>query len=239
MSKTDRGLLRSSARTRLLVAGGVGIGSGVATALLGGGAFALAAGWAAGSLVFLVWVWGAIARMSPAETRTHALLEDDTRTGSHVALVVAALASLAALVVMLVAAGSLGSPLREWLTGAGLVTVMLSWCVVQTLYTLRYAHLHYLDAPNGIDFNQDGDADYLDFAYVAFTMGMTYQCRTRTSADRHSVARGSGTRSSRSCSARSCSRRRSISSRVSRRRAEWHVGVGSARSLVATRDRPS
>ncbi|KAB1660159.1 DUF1345 domain-containing protein [Pseudoclavibacter chungangensis] len=175
MSKTDRGLLRSSARTRLLVAGGVGIGSGVATALLGGGAFALAAGWAAGSLVFLVWVWGAIARMSPAETRTHALLEDDTRTGSHVALVVAALASLAALVVMLVAAGSLGSPLREWLTGAGLVTVMLSWCVVQTLYTLRYAHLHYLDAPNGIDFNQDGDADYLDFAYVAFTMGMTYQ----------------------------------------------------------------
>lgn len=175
MSKTDRGLLRSSARTRLLVAGGVGIGSGVATALLGGGAFALAAGWAAGSLVFLAWVWGAIARMSPAETRTHALLEDDTRTGSHVALVLAALASLAALVVMLVAAGSLGSPLREWLTGAGLVTVMLSWCVVQTLYTLRYAHLHYLDAPNGIDFNQDGDADYLDFAYVAFTMGMTYQ----------------------------------------------------------------
>lgn len=175
MSNTDRGLLRSSARTRLFVSGGIGITAGIAVALLGGGAFSLAAGWAAGSLVFLVWVWGAIARMSPTETRTHALLEDDTRAGAHIALVLAAIASLAALVVTLVAAGSLPSPLREWLTGAGLVTVMLSWCVVQTLYTLRYAHLHYLDAANGIDFNQDGDADYVDFAYVAFTMGMTYQ----------------------------------------------------------------
>jgi uncharacterized membrane protein len=55
---------------------------------------------------------------------------------------------------------------------------MLSWTVVNTIYTLRYADLHFGSPAAGIGF---GDSigqqppTYRDFAYVAFTIGMTYQ----------------------------------------------------------------
>ena len=40
---------------------------------------------------------------------------------------------------------------------------------------LRYAALHYRTEGGTIDFNEDDPPDYRDFAYLAFTIGMTYQ----------------------------------------------------------------
>jgi uncharacterized membrane protein len=41
---------------------------------------------------------------------------------------------------------------------------------------LRYARLYYRSGQiGGIDFNEEGPPDYLDFAYVAFTIGLTFQ----------------------------------------------------------------
>jgi uncharacterized membrane protein len=41
---------------------------------------------------------------------------------------------------------------------------------------LRYAHLYYTEPVGGIVFaDLDASPDYLDFAYVAFTVGMTFQ----------------------------------------------------------------
>jgi uncharacterized membrane protein len=40
---------------------------------------------------------------------------------------------------------------------------------------LRYARLYYTEPQGGIDFNQDEPPAYRDFAYLAFTLGMTYQ----------------------------------------------------------------
>ena len=66
---------------------------------------------------------------------------------------------------------------------------MLSWTVVNTMYTLRYADAHYRyhDGP-GVDFGgvrDDERADYRDFAYLAFTIGMCYQVSDTTLRDRH------------------------------------------------------
>ena len=55
-----------------------------------------------------------------------------------------------------------------------LVTVVLSWLVVHTVYMLRYARLHYMTG-GGVDFPGDEAPDYRDFAYLALTIGMTYQ----------------------------------------------------------------
>ena len=56
------------------------------------------------------------------------------------------------------------------------VSVFLSWAVVHLTYTLRYARLFFTEPQGGIDFHEDKrDATYVDFAYVAFTIGMTYQ----------------------------------------------------------------
>jgi uncharacterized membrane protein len=64
------------------------------------------------------------------------------------------------------------------LIGAAVLTVVLSWAVINTVYTLRYADQHFRSKPGGIAFGtEDGQQHpgYRDFAYVAFTIGMTYQ----------------------------------------------------------------
>ena len=62
-----------------------------------------------------------------------------------------------------------------------LASVALSWTLVQTLFTLRYAELYYGTGRKagpevgGIDFNQSRPPQYTDFAYLATSLGMTYQ----------------------------------------------------------------
>jgi len=64
--------------------------------------------------------------------------------------------------------------------GLGVLSVAASWVIVHTVYTLRYAAEYYGDPIGGIDFNQKAAPDYGDFAYVGFTLGMTYQVSDTT-----------------------------------------------------------
>ena len=52
---------------------------------------------------------------------------------------------------------------------------MVSWLSVNTDYTLRYAHLYYTPPEGGVEFQGSDEPSYADFAYLAFTVGMTYQ----------------------------------------------------------------
>jgi len=89
-------------------------------------------------------------------------------------LLVAAVASLLAVGLVIVTAG--GGGLAQGLqVGLGVASVILSWTVVHTVYTLRYARLYYGGSDGGVDFNADDPPRYADFAYLAFTIGMTYQ----------------------------------------------------------------
>ena len=58
-----------------------------------------------------------------------------------------------------------------------MLTVALSWALVHTIFALRYARQYYSRSiKGGIDFKSgDYEPDYIDFAYVAFTIGMTFQ----------------------------------------------------------------
>ena len=47
--------------------------------------------------------------------------------------------------------------------------------LVHTVYTLKYARLFYQGTPGGIAFNEPEPPQYTDFAYLAFTIGMTFQ----------------------------------------------------------------
>jgi uncharacterized membrane protein len=61
------------------------------------------------------------------------------------------------------------------LTALGVFTVVASWTLVHSVYAIRYAHLYYTPPIGDIDFKTDEKPDYQDFAYVAFTVGMTFQ----------------------------------------------------------------
>jgi uncharacterized membrane protein len=51
----------------------------------------------------------------------------------------------------------------------------LAWAAIHTVFTTRYARLYYRGTSGGIDFNEKEAPRYSDFAYLAFTIGMTYQ----------------------------------------------------------------
>ena len=62
--------------------------------------------------------------------------------------------------------------------------VLCAWSVVHTVYMLHYAHLYYRVHPGGILFPGDEPPDYLDFAYLSFTLGMTFQVSDNSLAAR-------------------------------------------------------
>ena len=61
------------------------------------------------------------------------------------------------------------------ITAVAVATVVLAWATVHAVFVLRYADLYYNGEPGGIDFPGDEPPDYRDFAYLGFTVGMTYQ----------------------------------------------------------------
>jgi len=143
--------------------------------LAGAAKYAPAVGWDALAITLLVLTWFAILPMDAREAATHATREDPTRAVSDVLLLCAAVASLAAVGFFLLQASSVKGPTQDLLAGVGVGTVALSWLVVHTVFTLRYAMLYYTGPDGGVDFNQSAPPSYVDFAYLAFTIGMTFQ----------------------------------------------------------------
>ena len=136
---------------------------------------ALSASWGIAALVIVVWVWAHVGWMDEATTRTHARAEDFSRPVSDAAVLVASVASLVAVGYTVITAGNREGTTKALLILLALSVVALSWLTVHTLYMLRYGDTYYGDPIGGIDFNDEEPPSYRDFAYVAFTIGMTFQ----------------------------------------------------------------
>jgi uncharacterized membrane protein len=126
------------------------------------------------ALVFLVWVWSTIATADAPATSRLARNEDASRAAAEAVLIGAGAASLLAVVFTLGQAGNSGSPDRGLLTALAIGSVALAWMSVHTVYLLRYARYYYSPPEGGIDFHGEAP-DYADFAYLALTLGMTFQ----------------------------------------------------------------
>jgi len=131
-------------------------------------------GWIAAAAVYLARVWWHVLPKNEQLTAEHATALDDSRVLAHLLLLTASVATLVAVALLLVKAGAAGNA-KGWYAALAVLTVMSAWAVVHTVYTLRYAELFYADEPGGLDFHGDGDPTYHDFAYLAFTIGMTFQ----------------------------------------------------------------
>jgi uncharacterized membrane protein len=163
------------ARTKLLVSFGAAIVVGAAAAAAGAGRAAPMIGWDILALTYCGWVWSTVWRMDAETTAGHATREEPSRDQADLVLLGAAIASLAAVGAELFGAGSTPGNLKYIEAGLALVSVFVSWTLVHTVFTLKYARLYYSGTPGGIDFNESGLPDYPDFAYLAFTIGMTFQ----------------------------------------------------------------
>jgi uncharacterized membrane protein len=166
-----------SGRTRVLVAAAFGVLAAVIVAFFVPWQLTVLVAWDVTAVLVIATVWLSIGHFGPRQTKEFAVREDNTRAGTHLLLLGAALVSLVG-VVLAFLKGNEGAHRQEvLLEGFGVFTIVCSWVLVHTVFALRYAHLYYTEPEGGIDFKSRGmeHPDYGDFAYTAFTIGMTFQ----------------------------------------------------------------
>jgi uncharacterized membrane protein len=165
----------ASARTKLSVSLVAGSVAGVTAALLGAGRDAPLIGWDILAVVFCAWVWSTVWRLDAGATAVHAKRDNPGRDLADIVLLGAAVASLLAVGVVLFQAGHAHGAMRYLQAGLALASIFTSWTLVHTIFTLKYARLYYSGRGGGIDFNEQDPPQYSDFAYLSFTIGMTFQ----------------------------------------------------------------
>jgi uncharacterized membrane protein len=164
-----------SASTRLIVAFSFGALAGAIASFAVPWQAAPLIGWGVASVLWFGPTWVKILRFDAVETSEQATLEDPTRALADFVLLAASIASLVAIALVTVKAARAHGGAKALLVTVAIGSVVASWAVVHTVFTLRYAALYYTGVDGGIDFNEDDKPSYHDFAYLAFTIGMTYQ----------------------------------------------------------------
>jgi uncharacterized membrane protein len=136
---------------------------------------AILVGWDAAVVIYLVWVWSSVWRLDPGVSARLAQREDPSTAVAELVVVAAGTALLIAVGFALAKAGQATGGMKAYLITLGLLSVVLSWTVVHTVYMLRYARAYYAEPVGGIEFNEEEPPNYVDFAYFSFTVGMTFQ----------------------------------------------------------------
>jgi uncharacterized membrane protein len=165
----------SSSKLKVFTALFVGLVVALAVGKSLGWSFAPLLGWDAAATVFVIWVWGIVSTMTGAETAAHAVREDPSRSLADAIILVASFASLIAVAIVLSDAANTQGGVRLLEVALGVASVVVSWVAVHTLFMLRYTELYYHESPGGVQFDKTPEPSYHDFAYLSFTIGMTFQ----------------------------------------------------------------
>jgi uncharacterized membrane protein len=131
-------------------------------------------GFVVGGLVFAVPLLVHLLGHDAPATRAKVAGRDGDAAWYDLVVIMVGLASLCGVAVLLIGGQPRGAAqVVEALIGAAAVAV--GWLCVHTVYVLRYARVYYASATPPIDFNQDEDPTFSDFAYFSFNLGMAYQ----------------------------------------------------------------
>ncbi len=157
-----------------------GVAVGIVVFLLAPGPLQnrLMLGWVATCAVKVAFAL-AVLGVAPKRAREIALRDDDTRAVAAALITAAVIGSFVAIGFALKDAQTAHGAARIWDTALGVLTVFASWLVVQSEFLRRYASRFYLDG-GGVLFPEGSagalaDPDFRDFAYLALTVGMTFQ----------------------------------------------------------------
>jgi uncharacterized membrane protein len=153
----------------------IGLGVGLIASRFVGVKFAPLIGWDTAVLLYLASTWSRILKYSGNFVKQHALREDPSRTVTDVVLLGASIASLGGVIIILLQTTGYSGLRLIGHAALGLVSVVVSWVLVHTVFALRYAELYYRGAHSAVDFGDTKSPTYADFAYLAFTIGMTFQ----------------------------------------------------------------
>jgi len=146
--------------------------------------------WCVFALCYMV-MSGIIFRMfTPQEIRRWASREDGSRIFVFILVVLSSFAAMFT-VLLLILSKDASQTMQVYLPVA-IAGIVLSWSMVHTTFTFHYAHLYYDDDKDnpkvhaeGLDFPEDEQPDYLDFAYYSFVIGMTFQVSDISITSKH------------------------------------------------------
>ncbi|PLK45274.1 DUF1345 domain-containing protein [Emticicia sp. TH156] len=149
-----------------------------------GTSLALMIAWITFVSISLLLSWITILTSHPSDVKYEAHAQDSSRTLVFCFVVAAVFASLLAIIILL--KGTAGKSDEGVFVNVlvPLSCVAGSWWLLHTVFTLRYAHFFYCDMdhdgtkhvkPEGLNFPEDSEPDYMDFTYFSFVIGMTFQ----------------------------------------------------------------
>lgn len=140
--------------------------------------------WISFSLAVIIMDWIIILWCHPKEVRKIAKIQDSSRTFIFLFVIIASVMCLGAIIFLLKSSKGLSKADVNGHIFLAISAVMVSWWLVHTIFTMRYAHLYYdTDTDDGkrtpiggLEFpGNEKEPDYLDFVYFSFVLGMTFQ----------------------------------------------------------------
>lgn len=138
-------------------------------------------GWDIFCLLLLTFYWITFFTTTHSHIRRQSVKVDPSRIIIFVIILIGSAVSMFA-VILLLTSKSENSSANLLHIPLALVAMIFSWLTVQTIFTVRYAHLYYANKKNdtssyagGLIFPEEKQPDFLDFAYFSFVLGMTFQ----------------------------------------------------------------
>jgi uncharacterized membrane protein len=145
-------------QSALLIAAAAGAATGGLLGALGPWALVPLVGWDVAALTYLAWTWGAVWHLDAEHTARQAVRKDPGRAAADGLLLSASVMSLLAVGLVLVEAGNSSGAAKSLQAALSLASVVLSWSVVHTVFTMRYARLYYTGSDGGVEFHQDAQS---------------------------------------------------------------------------------
>jgi uncharacterized membrane protein len=136
-------------------------------------------GWNAGIWLYLVLALWMMARSDAVYIQKRARTQDEGATAILLLVVLAALASLLAIVAELSVTKADHTATRSAHIALTVATILGSWAFTQVMFALHYAHDYYAERASGraggLQFPDTEAPDYLDFLYFSVVIGTSAQ----------------------------------------------------------------
>lgn len=159
---------------RAAISIGIGAIAGLVPALLGEPSLSPLTGWIAAASLALLWVWRISWPQNAQGTKRLAEAESRSHSTDLPVLIGSATSIGGVLLALIQSEDSQNHAVGVALAILSVVATLLAWALVNTVFALKYARHYYLNDDSGIDFKQEQAPAYSDFAYLAFTVGMSY-----------------------------------------------------------------
>jgi uncharacterized membrane protein len=145
--------------------------------------------WNGGTILFLALIFYWMTRLTADQICTKYIEEDESAPFILAVVVVAAIASLVAIVEPLATIKQVSGSVRAAHFGLAALTLIDSWLLVPTMYTTHYADMFYSSEPEDrpLHFPNSPMPVFWDFAYFSFTIAAA--CQTADVSTQHAAMR--------------------------------------------------